>query len=191
MEKDKNEQKKIVPKMNEKSVQVLGCALAVAILIVLMSGDMIITKFLKVKPNQEYPKVNQPEIPLPEEDLKEYLLKTDLKTVMEKIEANEKVLVISANEECSPCQKFVPVLKSVVNEKKIKTYYLERKEVVRDDNYEKLIQMDPFIELSFGTTPFLMLFQDGSYKNGISGMMQDEETLKNALNELIFSGYQK
>lgn len=42
-------------KIPEKTVQVLSCAMAVAVMILLMSGDIFMSKILHVNPNQDYP----------------------------------------------------------------------------------------------------------------------------------------
>ena len=42
--------------MNEQSLQVLACAVAVAVMILLLSGDMLISQFITVNPNQDYSK---------------------------------------------------------------------------------------------------------------------------------------
>jgi len=41
-------------KMDKKTVQILACSLAVGVMILLLSGDMIISQIIKVNPNQDY-----------------------------------------------------------------------------------------------------------------------------------------
>ena len=182
------------PKMNEKSLQVLSCALAVVILIILMSGDMIITRFIKVKPNQDYPASKLPQdkpTDLEQNEQDSVYVSIDLSTLLSKIEAKEEVIVLSGRDGCGACQRFKPVLESVLKEQNRKAYYLDRNENMKTDEYQKLIALDPFIELSFSSTPFLMLFQNGSYKNGICGMMEEENALKITLGKMITETYQK
>lgn len=184
------EKNKKTTKLDEKSLRVLSCALAVGVMILLMSGDMIITKFIKVKPNQ-LPKdeIVEPgpsddtsvnETPKDEFDVSFYQ-QVSLDVLVEKIEKGETVVYFSGRFTCPPCHSFLPILTEVLKENNMTTaYYIDRSTIKANmPAYEKLVQMDSFISENFGGTPLLLLFHDGKYQNGLSGYYGDDATKTN------------
>jgi len=181
---------------SDKTLTVLSCSIAVAVMILLLSGDMIISKFIQVHPNQNVLEENQekkqdvledehddthPVISDSSYDVS-FLKQTDLKDILNHIQNNETVFLFSGRSTCGPCRLFLPVLKEVFQEfETISGYYLNRNEVVESNEYYEFIHLSNILEEKFGSTPFFMIFQNGELKDYIIGMNPSTGALKDEI----------
>lgn len=187
--------------MPEKSLQVISCAMAVVVMILLMSGDMIMSKILRVNPNQNYPYEEQDESSKEEKkeedsstiqnvDLEydvSFMKPTNLIELQEYIQKGELIYVFSGRRTCAPCRRFVPILKKVVEDLGITNiYYLNQSEINNmTDGYQNFQAYSNELQEKFGTTPYFMIFKDQKYLEGQIGMMKTDELLEDYLKELF------
>lgn len=184
----------------EKSLQVISCALAVVVMILLMSGDMIMSKILRVNPNQDYPydvnkgsdeKVNSSvDIDVSLNYDVSFMKETNLVELRNLILTGNTIYVFSGRSTCPPCKKFVPVLKNVTQELQLtNVYYLNQSEIdEKTEGYQEFTKFSPLLQEEFGTTPFLMVFKDQKYQEGQIGTMGTDEVFTKYLKE-IFQKY--
>lgn len=188
-------------KLDEKSLTVLSCALAVAVMILLLSGDMIITQFIRVNPNQEYPELQEKKEEKPQEEPVNninneekdnnydvsFLNQTTIEKAIEKINSGDRVIIFSGRSTCPPCQSFVPILKETFEELNItNALYFDRNTIdEKTSGYTEFLKYSDILEEEFDSTPFLMIFQDGKWKDYIIGMAPSKEALKEELKQLL------
>ncbi|MCI8575492.1 MAG: thioredoxin family protein [Bacilli bacterium] len=192
--------------MPEKSIQVISCALAVVVMILLMSGDMIMSKILRVNPNQDYPydtnhSANEKEdnVPSNKEDESSsvditidtdydvsFMKSTNLMELQKLIQTGETIYVFSGRSTCPPCRRFVPILKKVVKEYQLENVYYLNQSLISEttEGYDTFIAYSTQLQEKFGTTPYFMVFKNQKYQTGQIGMLK-EETLENYLRELF------
>lgn len=176
--------------MNEQSLQVLACAVAVAVMILLLSGDMLISQFITVNPNQDYSKEKENKDSSKDLDSIEnnydtsFLKEVSLEEIVEKIKEDSLVVVFSGKSTLSSCQRFLTVLTSSLKELNYDTaLYLEQGKIDTNTNgYEEFLSISPTLEQEFLNPPLLMFFKNGVLVDYISGM-----TNENTLQEMIKS----
>lgn len=189
--------KKENKRLNEEQLKILSCALAVGVMILLLSGDYIITKFIKTEPNNNYV-LNKKEDEQQKEETEStlnqnnnydvsFLTPITIEEALTKIKAKERVIIFSGRSTCGPCQMFVPVLKKALEELSITdVYYFDRNKINNQTpGYEEFIKYNSILQERFGSTPFLMMFNNGSWQDYILGMMPEEETLKETIKNKI------
>lgn len=182
-------------KIPERSLQVLACAIAVGVMILLLSGDIFMSKILRVNPNQDYPydKENTDDTSfnnLDSNDKSEekndnaydvsFMKEVNLTDLDQIIQNEEKVFVFSGRSTCPPCRMFVPILQKVVKDLDLKhVYYLNQSNIKSTtEGYSKFVSYSLEIQENFGTTPYFMIFQNADYKEGVIGFSaNDLETL--------------
>jgi len=189
-------------KLDEKSLQVLSCSLAVAVLLLLLSGDMIISQFLRVNPNQDYPleekqeesnsgtevfeNDSHKEEPSVSYDVS-YMKESSISEILQKIASKETVFLFSGRSTCPPCRAFVPVLKKVSEKWQLDNlYYLDRSKIHSEtEGYQEFLAYSHELQTSFTSTPYFMIFQNGVYQESVIGMYETNEALETVLNTLI------
>lgn len=194
-------------KIDEKTVRVLACAVAVAVMILLLSGDMFLSRLIHVNPNQEYKENDRDnkQSDVKQEESKQtvqsnidntanpnvdydvtFMNQISLKETYDKIMNQETVLVLSGRSTCGPCKRFVPVLKSVYSELHIKDgIYLDRNSIKSNtEGYQEFLDLSDTISENFGGTPFFMIFQDGKLKDYILGITSEEEVKEDLIRKI-------
>lgn len=196
--------------LDEKALRVLSCSVAVAVMILLLSGDMIISKFIRVNPNQEVMNEEKDDASNVDDDFKEhikeppvqkdildepidpiydtsFLQKIDLSSLMTKIQNKEVIFLFSGRSTCGHCIDFLPILKDVFKILNVQTgFYIDRNSVLESDEvYDTFLKLSPVIENNFIGTPFFMIFKDGQFQDYIMGMPHDKNDLKNRLEDMI------
>lgn len=155
----------------------LLCALAVLVLCLLLSGDMIVSHFIPVHPNDNY--VKEKEFEKREEEGNpsdnnydvSYMESISLLSLLEKIEQKDTIFIFSGKSKSPPCQKFSSVLKEVKEQIEIKIYYLDQNEISEHtDGYELFLTYSSSLQDLFRVTPYFMVFQNGKYQGEVIGM---------------------
>lgn len=189
-------------KIPEKSLQVLSCAMAVAVMILLLSGDIFMSKILRVNPNQEYPYDEKNDNSSSKEDENSqdikinssnssydvsFMKQVSLVDLDEIIQQGGIIYVFSGRSTCPPCRKFVPVLEKVVKDLQLSNvYYLDQSTIKKTaDGYQKFVDYSEELQKEFGTTPYFMIFNNKSYQEGLIGMSETEESLEKILKNRI------
>lgn len=186
-------------KMSKETIEVISCAIAVVTILLLLSGDMIMSKILRVNPNQDYPyeennSSNTPSDPevldKPEIDSSydvSFMTKTNLVELNSLIQEGKTLFVFSGRSTCPPCKRFVPTLKKVATQlQKQNIYYLDQSEINPDsEGVDEFIMYSETLQSKFGTTPYFMVFKDKLYVTEQIGTMETEEKLENYLNTIL------
>lgn len=178
--KNKEKNKKI----DEKSLQTLSCAIAVAGMILLLSGDFLISRFIRINPNQIY--IEPKETAISNYDIS-FLNPVSLTEASAKIKEGGRVIIFSGRSTCNPCQNFIPILKETLNELNITdALYLERNTILeQSEEYNEFIKYSPILKEEFSSTPFLMIFQNGKWDDYILGLPKSEGLLKDNLKKKL------
>ena len=97
-----------------------------------------------------------------------------LSEVISKINSKETVYLFSGRSTCTPCKKFIPVLKEVQEETQIKIYYIDRNAIHSDsEGYQTFLNYSDELSLKFSSTPYFMIFLDGMYQRSVIGLQAD------------------
>lgn len=184
--------KKAENKINEKSLQVLSCALAVAVMLLLLFGDMIISRFIPLNPNQNSVKEEKEDetvtkvLESNDYDVS-FMNEVSLNRALSDIQTGNLVFLFSGRSTCGPCRSFVPVLKEVYQDLNITSgLYLDRNSITSGtEGYDMFVSQSEILQSNFGSTPLFLLFKNGTFQDYILGMRGDSSELKNLLKEKI------
>ena len=168
----------------------LLCILSIVLFFVLLLGDHIVWLFLPRNPNDNYTIMkesekieeekkensnleNSPTVKLEEYDIS-FMIPITLSEVISKINSKETVYLFSGRSTCTPCKKFIPVLKEVQEETQIKIYYIDRNAIHSDsEGYQTFLNYSDELSLKFSSTPYFMIFLDGMYQRSVIGLQAD------------------
>lgn len=169
--------------MNEQTLKVLAYSVAIAVMIVLLTGDMIVSGLMHVNSSQEESEQREADKKPKEEESTpsvssngdydiQFMSQISLQETYEKIINKETIFVLSGRSTCGPCKQFVPILKDVYSELKITDgIYLNQNLINSDtEGYQEFVSLSNTISENFGGTPFFMIFQDGELVDSILGM---------------------
>lgn len=143
-------------KMNEKTVRVLSCAVAVGVMILLLSGDMIISQFIPYNPNQEYP--------YEEARNKNFSWeKISIKDALQKIETNFSVYLVFEEDEKS----IQDAIFSFMQEKSLDyasfSCILTGEIDVQSAEYATLLNYSDEIAKHYTNVPFVLSFENHQF----------------------------
>lgn len=169
--------------MNEQTLKVLAYSVAIAVMIVLLAGDMIVSGLMHGNSNQEGVEQREVDTKLKEDasipsvssggdyDI-QFMNQISLQETYEKIVNKETVFVLSGRSTCGPCKQFVPILKGVYSELNITDGIYFDQNLINSETtgYQEFISLSNTISENFGGTPFFMIFQDGKLVDSILGM---------------------
>lgn len=145
---------------------ILSCLLAVSILVFLFLGDFIILHFLPVSPNQTLPleedvrdEVLDEEVPSISVDPlydTSFMKNESLDSILARIKRGETVFLFSGRSTCSPCRKFLPILREAYDEKPVESlFYLDRSFIDEyTEGYYEFLNLSDTLQENFSSTPF-------------------------------------
>ncbi len=164
--------------MNEKTVQVVSCAVAVAVMILLLSGDMIISQFLPIVPNQEMKEadVEKDYLDSPYPFDVSFMEEVNLTRAVELIQSGDEIFLFSAKASDSNSRYFLSFLLDAGDDITQTIYFLNRANVrPSTEGYDEFVSYSEEIRKRFLTVPYLMAFRDGKYQGGIIGRQANLE----------------
>lgn len=172
--------KKPKSKMDEKAVEVIACAVTVGVMILLLSGDMIISHFIKINPNDN---VSIKKEKNEEKNRQEFLTMISFDEAITKILEEENVYFFFGREKSKDCQTFLAVLKEFPFQDHL--YYIDQDSIrFEDESYNQFVSYSDDIRLGIGSTPFFVSFQNHTYHASILGMRED---LKSSIEKMVES----
>lgn len=101
--------------------------------------------------------------------------------LVSKIEKGGTQVVYIGRSTCGYCVKFAPIMKEAQKDLGFKTIYVDLEQVTEDDA-NKLMAYDSYVEENFGYTPMVLVFKDGKYVDGWVGYAE-LDSYKSFLNE--------
>ncbi len=165
---------KIKGNIDDKKKEVIYCVIIVIVIVLLAFGDQIVLRFLEVNPNP----TNRVFGGGTSESYQiSFLEGLSLEDVLDKIENQETFLLLSSQEDCYTCEKYLPVLEEEIKTLPIPLYYIDRN--LYDSSMtvmQQFINLDSRIVKNITYTPYLMYFKDG--------VLQDETVGKKDMSEL-------
>lgn len=80
--------------------------------------------------------------------------------LVNKFNGEEKSLIYIGRKTCGYCVAFLPMLQQAQEEFGYQTYYYDI-DTITQDAYDKIVALSPFLENSFGSTPMVLVVQNG------------------------------
>lgn len=87
-----------------------------------------------------------------------FLTNASLSDINKKIANGESVLIVNASSGCGPCRSFMPIMKSVFTENKIKGFLLDRK--YDEETYNTFVSDNEDLKYALSRTPALIYIKN-------------------------------
>lgn len=141
--------------MDEKVVKVISCSVAVAVMILLLSGDMIISQFIRVNPNQD----------MIVEETSFCEQRFCLQALSNQIKYHDTVFVLIGQSEEESCSQILSIFEETIAEYPAVygSYFDFQQFIFEEDEYQAflaLINDESLLSQSFS----VLIFQGGEFK---------------------------
>lgn len=166
--------KKDVIEKNPFHNKSVACFFAVFGLLLLLCGDILVSSFLPVQPNDNYSKEKELSIDEISYDIS-FLEKISFSDFVNKMEKKEDFFVLLISDFCSSCEEFSSVLKEVIDNYPISSiYYLNLDEVSKNTSlYETFFNYFNLSMNELESVPYFFFFQNGMNQKEWIGMNEE------------------